>query len=145
MPSNLGGRTMIPCACMATMEGWRAMPCERASLGDRGRTPCDCEWVGGRCHVTLGGCHACMGGWRAKLCDPGASPQLCAGSVCRSVGSVAGCTGHKPRVRMQNPNRTGIRSESEPAEADPIRIRTWPGGTDPNPNLARRNRSESEP
>ena len=38
--------------------------------------------------------HATLGGWRAKLCDPGASPQLCAGSVCRSVGSVAGCTGH---------------------------------------------------
>jgi hypothetical protein len=27
----------------------------------------------------------------------------------------------------------------------PIRIRTWPGETDPNPNLARQNRSESEP
>ena len=27
----------------------------------------------------------------------------------------------------------------------PIRIRTWPGETDPNPNLGRRNRSESEP
>ena len=61
----------------------------------------------------------------------------------------------KPRVRMQNPNRTGIRSESEPAEADPIRIQTWPGGTDPrirtwpggtypNPNPECRNRSESE-
>ena len=50
--------------------------------------------AGGKSHATLGGCHARMGGWRAKLCDPGASPQLCAGSVCRSVGSVAGCTGH---------------------------------------------------
>ena len=27
----------------------------------------------------------------------------------------------------------------------PIQIRTWPGETDPNPNLARQNRSESEP
>ena len=27
----------------------------------------------------------------------------------------------------------------------PIRIRSWPGETDPNPKLARRNRSESEP
>ena len=28
------------------------------------------------------------------------------------------------------------RSESEPGPAKPIRIRTWPGETDPNPNLA---------
>ena len=72
-----------------------------------------------------------------------------AGAVCGwGPGAHAGAHAHaKPRaqVRMQNPNRAGIRSESKPAEADLIRIRTWPGGTDPNPNLARRGRSESEP
>ena len=49
-------------------------------------------------------------------------------------------------------SRCGIRSESEPdpakliqIPAKPIRIRTWPGETDLNPNLAQRNRSKSEP
>ena len=38
----------------------------------------------------------------------------------------------------------GSDAESEPNRY-PIRIRTCGGGSDPNPNLARRNRSESEP
>ena len=39
----------------------------------------------------------------------------------------------KPRVRMPNPNRP------------PIRIRTRGGESEPNPNLASRNRTEPEP
>ena len=42
----------------------------------------------------------------------------------------------KPRVRIPNPNRTGLRSESEPGGANPNRTRTWPGETEPNPNPA---------
>ena len=47
---------------------------------------------------------------------------------------------------MLNPNQTGLRTESELAEADPIRSEAEPGsaGTDPNPNPECRNRSESE-
>ena len=33
------------------------------------------------------------------------------------------CSLYKPRVRMQNPNRTGLRTESEPGKGNPNRIR----------------------
>ena len=56
-----------------------------------------------------------------------------------------GCRIRTEPVSDPNPNlRRRIRSESEPGPAEPIRIRTWPGGTDPNPNPECRNRSESE-
>ena len=60
-------------------------------------------------------------------------------------GPGFGCRIRTEPVSDPNPNlRRRIRSESEPGPAEPIRIRTWPGGTDPNPNPECRNRSESE-
>jgi hypothetical protein len=137
---------------------WRPKdsPADRRSLeGDPGVTSaCGLEWRGVACLAP--GLRAYPVQRALVSCTP--MPRVLDGPLsalnahnaihaiaCISLQAAIRANKSKPRVWMQNPNRTGLRSESEPAEADPIRIRTPSAGADPNPNPEYRNRSESEP
>ena len=69
MRATLGDRSRTPCDCEWAAGRWHG------SLGGERRLPCDCVWAGERCHANLGGRHACMGVWQAKLCDPGGQKE----------------------------------------------------------------------